>query len=258
MSKARLLRGALGVAGFLILGELVIRFGISEDLLFPAPSAILYEAVFQPADPDFLAGVGATVTNWMAGLLVATVIAVPLGVLLGALPPVERVVRPLLEFLRPIPSVAIIPLAILLISVDEMMKISVIVYAAVWPILINTVYGMQDVDPLAKESLRSFGFGPLAVLTRVSLPSAAPFVMTGVRIAAGTALVLAVSAELMAGGADGIGVYVNVVSSGNRVDLMMAATLWAGVLGLLVNMLLLTGERRLFRWHQVRTGASES
>ncbi|MFG1707647.1 ABC transporter permease [Nonomuraea sp. M3C6] len=258
MTGARLLRGAAGAAGFLVIGELVIRFGLSDDLTFPAPSTVLYEAAGLLADPEFLTGVGTTLTNWVLGLLIAIGIAVPLGVLLGALAPVERAIRPVLEFMRPIPSVAIIPLAILLIPVDEMMKVSVIVYASIWPILINTLYGMHDVDPLAKESLRSFGFGSLAVLARVSLPSAAPFVATGVRIAAGIALVLAVSAELLAGGVAGIGVYVNVAGSGNRTDLMMAATFWAGVFGVLANLVLLAGERRLFHWHRMRTGATES
>ncbi|GAA4910614.1 NitT/TauT family transport system permease protein [Nonomuraea thailandensis] len=258
MTSARLLRGAIGAAGFLVLGELVIRFGIGDQLDFPAPSTILIEAGRLLADPEFLAGVGTTLTNWVLGLLLATVIAVPVGVLLGALTPLESAIRPVLEFMRPIPSVAIIPLAILLIPVDELMKISVIVYASVWPILINTLYGMHDVDPLAKESLRSFGFGRLAVLARVSLPSAAPFVATGIRIAAGIALVLAVSAELLAGGFNGIGVYVAVAGSGNRTDLMMAATFWAGVIGVLANVLLLAGERRLFHWHRMRTGAADS
>ncbi|MCA2191001.1 ABC transporter permease [Nonomuraea cavernae] len=258
MTRARLLRGAVGAAGFLIAGELFIRFGLSEGLIFPAPSVVLYEAARLVADGDFLDGVVTTLANWAVGLLIAVAVAVPVGVLLGALPPVERAIRPLLEFLRPIPSVAIIPLAILLIPVDEMMKVSVIVYASVWPILINTLYGMQDVDPLAKESLRSFGFGSLSVLGRVSLPSAAPFVMTGIRIATGIALILAVSAELLAGGASGIGIYVIQASSGNRTDLILAATFWAGIFGVLANLGMLTAERRLFHWHRMRTGASES
>ncbi|MGW0811425.1 ABC transporter permease [Nonomuraea sp. NPDC002799] len=258
MTRRRLLRGAAGAAGFLILGELVIRLFISGDMVFPAPSTVLYEAVRLLADTEFLTGVGTTLINWALGLLIAFAVAVPLGVLLGALPPVERAIRPVLEFMRPIPSVAIIPLAILLIPVDEWMKVSVIVYASLWPILINTLYGMQDVDPLAKESLRSFGFGSLAVLARVSLPSAAPFVATGVRIAAGIALVLAVSAELLAGGIGGIGVFVNVAASGNRTDLMLAATFWAGVIGVLANLVFLAGERRLFHWHRMRMGATET
>ncbi|MFI9588712.1 ABC transporter permease [Nonomuraea sp. NPDC052265] len=257
MNTARLLRGAAGAAGFLIAGELVIRFALSDGVIFPAPSVILYEAARLLADPVFLEGLATTLTNWALGLLVSIAVAVPLGVLLGAVPPVERAIRPLLEFMRPIPSVAIIPLAILLIPVDGLMKVSVIVYASMWPILINTLYGMQDVDPLAKESLRSFGFGRLAVLARVSLPSAAPFVATGIRIAAGIALVLAVSAELLAGGTAGIGVYTIQAGSGNRMDLIMAATFWAGAFGVFANLVLLAGERRLFRWHRVRMGASE-
>ncbi|WP_246074931.1 ABC transporter permease [Nonomuraea terrae] len=244
------------MAGFLVAGELVIRFGLSEDLVFPAPSAVLREAVWLPSDAVFLRGTAATLTNWALGLLIATAVAVPAGVLLGALPPVERAIRPVLEFMRPIPSVAIIPLAILLIPVDELMKVSVIVYASLWPILINTLYGMHDVDPMAKDTLRAFGFGRSAVLARVSLPSAAPFIATGVRIAAGVALVLAVSAELVAGGTAGIGVYVTTAGSGNRTDLMLAATFWAGVLGVAANLALLAGERRLFHWHRVRTGAA--
>ncbi|MEU4226710.1 ABC transporter permease subunit [Nonomuraea sp. NPDC026600] len=255
MTRARLLRGVIGAAGFLVVGELVIRFGLSDDVDFPAPSVVLYEAVRLLADGEFLLGALTTLTNWALGLLIAVLVGVSAGVLLGALTPMERAVRPLLEFLRPIPSVAIIPLAILLIPVDELMKVSVIVYASVWPILINTLYGMHDVDPLAKDSLRSFGFGRLAVLGRVSLPSAAPFVATGIRVAAGIALIIAVSAELLAGGAAGLGVFVIQAGSGNRTDLTMAATFWAGAFGLLANLALQAAERRLFHWRRVRTGA---
>ncbi|MFI7128850.1 ABC transporter permease [Nonomuraea sp. NPDC050153] len=234
----------------------MIRFGLSDGVVFPTPSVILMEAARLAADGEFLSGALATLTNWALGLLAAVVVAVPAGVLLGSLAPLERAVRPVLEFLRPIPSVAVIPLAILLIPVDGLMKVGVIVYASVWPILFNTLYGMHDVDPLAKESLRSFGFGPLAVLGRVSLPSAAPFVATGVRIAAGVALIIAVSAELFAGGTAGLGVFVIQAGSGNRTDLIMAATLWAGMFGLLANASLRAAERRLFNWHQARTGVA--
>ncbi|MDA0635396.1 ABC transporter permease [Nonomuraea sp. MCN248] len=258
MNGAPLTRGAIGVAGFLVIGELVVRLWVSRAFDFPAPSVILYEAALLPLDPEFLQGMLVTVGNWGLGLLIAIGVAVPLGVLLGALPPVEQAVRPLVEFLRPIPSVAIIPLAILLIPNNSLMKVSVIVYASLWPILINTLYGMHDVDPLAKESMRTFGFGPLAVLTRVSLPSAAPFVATGVRIAAGIALVLAVSAELVAGGVNGLGVFAVAAGAGNRMDLIMAAALWAGIFGVLANVVLQLAERRLFRWHWLRTGGART
>ncbi|MGW4964102.1 ABC transporter permease [Nonomuraea sp. NPDC004186] len=258
MSHSRSFRSVAGVAAFLVAGELVIRFGLGDGVIFPAPSVILMEAVRLVVDGEFLLGALTTLTNWALGLLVAVAVAVPAGVLLGALAPLERAARPVLEFLRPIPSVAVIPLAILLIPVDGLMKVGVIVYASVWPILFNTLYGMHDVDPLAKDSLRSFGFGPVAVLGRVSLPSAAPFVATGVRIASGVALIIAVSAELFAGGTAGLGVFAIQAGSANRTDLVMAATLWAGMFGLLANASLRAAERRLFGWHLARTGAAQT
>lgn len=106
--------------------------------------------------------------------------AVPLGVLLGSVPLLGTAARALVELLRPIPSVALIPLAIILFADPTRMKMSLIFYACLWPILINTLYALRDVDPLAKDSLRAFGFGTLSVLWRVSLPSAAPFIATGV------------------------------------------------------------------------------
>ncbi|WP_316043503.1 ABC transporter permease [Actinomadura sp. CNU-125] len=122
-----------------------------------------------------------------------------------------------------------------------------------WPILINTLYALRDVDPVAKETLRSFGFGTPSVLWRVSLPSAAPFIVTGVRIAASVALVVVISTELFAGGWDGIGIYLSdTQSGGGRTDLLLAGAFWAGLLGLLANGLLLAIERIAFRWNTAR------
>src|SRR5690606_32302270 len=151
----------------------------------PRISTILVSAAGLIVDPDFLVDATATVTAWALGLLLTVAVAVPAGLALGALPAVERAVRPLIEFLRPIPSVAIIPLAILLFSDNLHLRLAVILYASSWPVLINSIYGVMDVDPLAKDTLRSFGFGPVSVLLRVSLPSAAPFIATGVRVASG-------------------------------------------------------------------------
>ncbi|WP_433415118.1 ABC transporter permease [Microtetraspora malaysiensis] len=256
MNYARVLRGAAGVAGFLAVAELVGLSGLVDDRFLPRMSVVLGAAAGLVADPDFLADAGATLTVWALGLLLTVALAVPAGLLLGTLPRAEAAVRPLIEFLRPIPSVAVIPLAILLFSDNLHLKLAVIVYAASWPVLINTIYGLKDVDPLAKETLRSFGFGPIPVLARVALPSAAPFIATGIRVASGIAVILAISAELMAGGSEGVGVYITEAASGSRIDLMLAATLWAGLFGLVADAVMVAVERRLFRWHHVRTGGA--
>lgn len=125
-------------------------------------------------DPVFLDGIGATLRAWVLGLGLACAIAVPVGLLLGSVPVVDAAVRAIVEFLRPLPSVALIPLVSLLLGSGTETKVALVTYASVWPILFNTIYGLGETDPLAKDTLRSFGFGRLAVLLRVELPGTAP------------------------------------------------------------------------------------
>ncbi|MEU4536771.1 ABC transporter permease [Streptosporangium sp. NPDC023825] len=251
---SRLLCGALGVAGLFCVLEAAGRTGLIDPLAFPLISTVLGRAAALVVDGEFLSDVVSTLGVWATGLLITVVIAVPLGFLLGTLPRVESALRPIVEFLRPIPSIALIPLALVVFSDRFDMKVTLVVYAATWPILINTMYGLKDVDPLAKETLRSFGFGRPAVLWRVSLPSTAPFIATGVRLASAIALIVAISAELLGGGADGIGSYVLESAGGvDATEYVIAAAIWAGVIGLVTNGLFVSAERRLFRWHTART-----
>ncbi|MFI6922788.1 ABC transporter permease [Nonomuraea spiralis] len=248
--------GVAGTAALLCAAEAAGRLGLVPESRLPLASAVLVTAAGLAADPAFLADVLATSGAWALGLLAAVAVAVPAGLLLGSLPPVERALRPVLEFLRPIPSVALIPLAAFVFAGRLETEVAMIMYAAAWPILLNTMYGLREVDPLAKETMRAFGFGPLPILWRISLPSAAPFVATGVRVAAAIALILAVSTELLAG-TSGIGHFVIVAeSSPDGLRLTIAATLWAGVLGVLTNTLLAQASRRLLRWHTALTGAA--
>ncbi|WP_431929963.1 ABC transporter permease [Nonomuraea jabiensis] len=249
--------GAAGVIGLLCLAEAAGRLGVISTAQMPLASAILATAAGLVTDLDFLADVLATAGGWALGLLAATALAVPAGLLLGSVPAIESSLRPLIEFLRPIPSVALIPLAAFVFTDRLEMKVAMIVYASAWPILLNTIYGLQDVDPVAKETLRAFGFGPLAVLWRISLPSTAPFIATGIRVAAAIALILAVSTELLTGGSRGIGHFILLAeSSPDGLTLTLAATVWAGGLGLLTNGLLVLISRHVFRWHTTITEAT--
>lgn len=244
-------RGVAGVAVFLLGWELAGRSGAVDSALLPLASDSLARAARLATDEAFLADVGSTLLAAAIGLAVAIGVAVPAGTLLGTLPRVEAVLRPIIEFMRPIPSVALIPLALLVFTHELSSKVALVVYAASWPILVNTIYGLRDVDPLAQETLRGFGFGPVAVLWRVSLPSAAPFIATGIRLAAAITLILAISTEYIAGGAAGIGRFLIQASSGtDAMPDLVAVTLWTGFVGLLVNGLLVGVERRLFRWRE--------
>jgi len=250
-ARPRLVRGAAGVAVLFGLLELVTRAELVNPTYLPPASSVALAAASILAEPEFLADVRGTMTAWAIGLAIATAVAVPLGLLLGSSWRSYLAATTAIEFLRPIPSVALIPLAILLAGRGLEMRVALIAYASAWPILFNTIYGIRDVDPLAKETARVFGFGRVAILVRVSLRWALPFIYTGVRISAAIALILAISTELIAGGGPGIGTWMLRHSeTGVPRELLYAAIVVAGLLGLAVNGAMAVGERRLFAWHQ--------
>jgi NitT/TauT family transport system permease protein len=252
---ARVARGAAGVAGAIVIAELVVRTGLVDADDVPPASTVLLSAAELAIDTEYLTAVMDTVRAWLGGLLLATVVAVALGLLLNATPWLNNAARLVVELMRPIPSLALIPLAIVTFSSTTQSKISLVFYACTWPILINALYALRDVDPVAKETMRSFGFGKMAVLLRVSLPSAAPFVATGVRIALSVGLVVVVSTELVAGAGEGIGGFLmESQTGGGQTDLMLAGAVWAGLLGLIANAVMVGMERRAFRWNG--TGAT--
>lgn len=244
-----LVRGAVGAGLFFLLAEAVTRVGLVNPVYLPPASQVLARTVGLLGDAAFLGQVLATLSAWAVGLGLAVALAVPVGVALGSSRVAYGASRMLVEFLRPIPSVALIPLAILLFGQGLQMKVALIVYASVWPILFNTIYGIHDVDPVAVDTARSFGFGRLSILGRVALPSAAPFIATGVRVSAAIALILAISAELLAGGTSGIGAWILVAGSGGASnDLVYAGTVVTGLLGVAVNVAFLRLERRFLAW----------
>jgi NitT/TauT family transport system permease protein len=252
-----LTRGVLGVVGFLLIWELFGRSGLVSPEYLPPPTVVLAELGRLLTDELFLRDVIATVLALLITVGISVAVAVPLGLVLGSVPAVRHATRAVVEFLRPIPSVAMIPLAIVLLGLGPETKITLAVYAAIWPILFNTIYALDELDPLQIETARVFGTGRVRVLFQVALPSALPFVLTGIRLAATTSLVVLVSVELLAGGSGGLGQFIMVARSGaGRMDLVLAGTVVAGVLGYLVNEGLERAQRRWVGWSSVTGGRS--
>jgi len=254
-------RGYRGAAGFLLvlgLAQLALWAGRVSPATFPLPSAVLDSAARLAASGSFWASVGATLAVWATAMAITIAIAVPAGLLLGTLPWTERALWPLVEFLRPFPAVVLIPLVLLIVQDDTKTEVVIIVYAAIWPVLINTIYGVRAVSSLARETLRSFGFGPLSVACRVSAPSAAPFAATGVRIAASLAFVVAVAVELVGTGMNGIGAFTAAEEGGTGdIAILLAVALWSGIIGLAINAAFSGAERLAFRWHFALAASSQ-
>ncbi len=246
----RAYRGAAGLVLLFGAAQLALWAGRVNPATFPLPTAVLGSAAGLARNGSFLAGVGSTMRAWAEAMAIAVVIAVPAGLLLGTLPLAEAAVRPVIEFVRPVPAVVLVPLVLLIVQDNQRTEIAVVVFASGWPVLINTIYGVRSVDPLAVETLRSFGFGPLSVARRVSLPSAAPFIATGVRVAASFAFVVAVAVELIGTGMGGIGAFAAQEENGaGDMAVMIAIAVWTGLIGLAVNGAFAAAERQLFRWH---------
>ena len=244
----RLVRAGIGTGIFILAVELFTRAELVNPAYLPRLSDVLTESVMLLGDPSFRADLWATVLAWAGGLSLTVLFAVPVGVILGSSALVYRVSWAIIEVMRPIPPVVLIPLAILLYGSGTQMKLVLVVFAACWPILLNTIYGVHGVDKVARETARSFGFPRVAIVGLVVVPSAAPFIMAGVRIAASVALILVITAELIGGGSDGLGVFMAVASANSQSLQMYASAIIAGVLGLVVNLLIAALERRLFHW----------
>lgn len=255
--RERLIRGLIGIALISAVMELVARSGMVNGAYLPPLSNILSTAGALFVDPVFLEDLTATILAMGVGLVISTLVAVPAGILLGSNETAFRLTRSLVEFLRPIPTSAIIPVAILLFGQQLGMKVFLICFAAIWPILFNTIYGVHDVDPTMKDTARSFGYRRLRILTRVVLPAASPYIYGGIRIAGAISLIVAVSAEIITAAGKGIGTFIMRVSqTGGEYQVIYAAAIIAGLLGWLLNWVLVRGEIKLFRWNPNLAGGS--
>lgn len=188
-----------------------------------------------------------TLGRIFAGFALAAVIAVPLGLLMGSIPMVYRLLEPATELIRPIPSSAYIPVAILFLGIDNEMKVFVIVVACLFPILLNTYGGVRGIDPVLIDTGRTFGLSRAKALWQIVLPAALPNILTGMRISLGIALIVAVVAEMIAGNS-GIGYFILDMQRIFRVPEMFAGIFTLGVLGFAINFIFLKIEGRLLHW----------
>jgi ABC-type nitrate/sulfonate/bicarbonate transport system permease component len=240
--------GVIGLLGLVVLGEILPRLGFIPRRYFPTSSEIGRALLDQLGQADFWTAVGDTLQGWAIGLAIAAVAGIVLGILIGSSHFLREFTASTIEFLRPIPSVALIPLAALLWSTNLQSKLLLVVYAAFWQVLLQVLYGVQDVDPVAQDTARAYGLGPWARVRHVVWPTALPYVMTGLRLAAAVALILAVTAELVIGN-PGLGKTLAVAQSSGAVATTYALVVVTGILGVIVNVGFRAVERRALSWH---------
>ena len=244
-------RGAAGVLIAFGIVELLTRAEFVNPAYLPPASSVVAETVRLFGDSDFWDALWATLWAAAYGLVRAIIIAVPLGLVLGLSRWAYRAAITVVELLRPIPSVALIPLAILLFGTGTSMKAFLVTFACLWPILFNTIYGVHDVDRVGVDTARVFGLGWFKRAARVNLPAASPFIYTGIKIAASVALILAIGAEIVAGGSSGLGIEMGEARALGNLKLSYAYVTVTGIIGVLLYIVMEAIERHLFRWRSM-------
>ena len=242
----------VNVAGwlFVVFVTLLVEAGVRAfdyEQSVARPSDTLQALVDELSSGALSGEIGDTLSAYLQGLAIAIVIGVAAGVLIGSSRTLLDATSVLIEFLRPIPGVALIPLVILSFNIGVPAVRFLVAYAAAWPILINTIYGVRGGDRMLHDVARTSGVGRTGRLFRVTLPAALPSIATGVRVSAAIALLVCVTAEFVIG-AGGVGNYMEHQQIANRLPEMYAAVILIGLIGYLMNVALRILQRRTLFW----------
>ena len=245
--SGRAAKSSVAILVFLAVWEAAPRTGLVDSIFLPPFSRVARTWFELAADGQLWENLGASLGRALAGFLLAVLLAVPLGLLIGWYRLADELLTPLLEVFRNTAALALLPVFVLLLGLGETSKISLVVFACVWPILLNTISGVRTVDPLLVKSARSLGFRPVQVFAKIVLPASVPTVFTGVRLAAASSILVLVAAE-MVGAKAGLGYLINAAQYNFEVPEMYAGIVTISLLGLAFNRALTALERRLSRW----------
>ncbi|MQY12829.1 putative aliphatic sulfonates transport permease protein SsuC [Streptomyces sp. RB5] len=238
---------SVAIAALLALWEVAPRLGLADRTFLPPFSEVAREWWTMLAGGELTEHVEASLIRSGAGFGLAVLVAVPLGLLIGWYRPVADLLGPLLELFRNTAALALLPVFVLLLGIGETSKISIVLYACTWPILLNTISAVRTVDPTLLKLARSMGLPAPQVFRKVILPSAVPTVFTGIRLAGATAILVLVAAEMI-GAKAGLGYLITSSQYNFAIHRMYAGILTISLLGVLLNQLLVALERRFTRW----------
>jgi ABC-type nitrate/sulfonate/bicarbonate transport system permease component len=231
-------------AAALVLWEVVAGLRVVDLEFISRPSHILIAAISGLADGSFLYATWQTLEACLFGITVALVVGVLVGIFLGLSQFAEFVSRPSLESLRSIPSIAFAPLTLLLFGFGLPMEGMIVAYACLWPILITTISAVRNIEPRLIEIAAALEMSPVKRVQKIIIPAVLSRVLVGLRTAAGFALVVSVTVEILIN-PRGLGYGLIIAQQSLRIDVMYAYLLWLAVLGLLVNALVRLADREV-------------
>jgi ABC-type nitrate/sulfonate/bicarbonate transport system permease component len=231
---------------------------VSTSVYFPPLSSIMNSFVRDWINPEGLAKNLLPSLQLLAlGYCLALVSGIVVGTVLGLVGSLERATRPLLETLRAIPGVALLPIFIVLFGIDVQMKVLLIAFGSFWPVLLNTIDGVRGIEPLLLDVSRVFRYGRARRLAWIILPGASPQIFAGARTALAISLIIMVVSETV-GGSGGIGYFLLAAQRNFAINSMWGAILALGILGYLLNIVFRVIERVVLRWHRLQQARLEN
>jgi ABC-type nitrate/sulfonate/bicarbonate transport system permease component len=246
----RLLPAALGLAPLallLALWQAATAGGWYTSVLLPAPIEVA--RVFATEWTDLLRHVGASLTRVCIGLAIASITAIPLGLMIGRFKWLDQITDWTIQIFRSLPGIALIPLAILFFGIGDKPAIILITLAAFWPLIISTIFGVKSVERTLLKVARVARAGDALVLRDILLPSALPSILTGLRLAAGAGWLTVVTAEMMAV-KSGLGYYIMYAQTTFRAEEIIAGIITIGAIGLLFDQGIRLLRHRICRWQE--------
>lgn len=236
------IKGMALPAVLVLLAEIAARLsGLQSDAIAP-PSSVAAAFLKALSSGDMVVATRDTLVTAFAGLFIGGCIGLALGILFGLLWPVDRLMELTVETIRPIPSVALIPIALIALGFGYRMEMAIVSFACVWPVLILTRAAIQGIEPRLLEVARALRLTPWQRVFKIVLPAALPRIVIAFRLAAGVALVVAVTVEIAANPL-GLGHAIMTSQQALQPDLMLAYLLWIGIVGFSVNAVLIKAQR---------------
>lgn len=236
-------------ASLVVAWQLVANAQLISPIFLPGPDRAWAALVNGFTDRGLGGKLVGTLRHMTFGWLAASIAAIALGSLIGSSRRARIYVAPSLEFLRPLPVSAIIPVAIALYGLSEGMAIFVIAFGTLWPMLLATIQGYAGVEPRLLEVARALNLSRLETVTKISLPSAMPDILAGMRVSLTVALILSVVCEIVAG-LDGLGQWILISARMFRSPDLFAGVILLGAVGYLAAAIIAEVERRLLAWRK--------
>ena len=237
----------VAVLALVVAWEIVARVGWVPVLFLPSPVGVLGEAVEMLRSGELVGHLAASLSRLVAGFVLGAALGVAVGVLVGFFAAAEAVGTPVIAATFPIPKIALLPLLILWLGLGEPSKVAVIALGVFFPMAINTFTGVRQADPLLVRAAVAFGARRWSIVRKVVLPSALPMIFAGLRLGAGTALLLLVAAEMIAV-ESGIGFLVLHAGNLMQTTKLMVGIVVLSLLGVLSHWALGRLERLAIPW----------